>query len=289
MSEVTKIPAPKKETKKENNKISLFGEMSMMSVTASILLALLVVACVAFYAFMSSSPKKKVRVDDNAGIFTSAQERDLQALAEELSEDKDINVIIVTTRNKGIGYDNSDEDCARYAGDYYADHCIKTSLVNNSGICIFIDLTIDEPGQRFFWIYTYGTAYFAIDDDECTELFQSQRSRLSEGDYYGALENIFDDLEDYDYESVAPMTFFCLIIPAVLSLFITWLFTSPRGLDKRPASKKYSVPGKGIELSDSVVRTRKIKHESSSGGGFSGGGGVSGGGGGHSGGGGGRF
>ena len=46
-------------SRKNNNKISLFGEMSMMSVTASILLILLVVACVAFYIFMSSSPKKK--------------------------------------------------------------------------------------------------------------------------------------------------------------------------------------------------------------------------------------
>lgn len=275
-------------SKKNNNKISLFGEMSMMSVTASILLILLVVACVAFYIFMSSSPKKKVRVDDDAQIFTSSEERELQELAEDLSEDKDINVIIVTTRDKGRGYSNSDEDCARYAGDYYADACIKTSLVNNSGICIFIDLTIDEPGQRFFWIYTYGTAYFAIDDDECTSLFQSQRSRLSEGDYYGALTRIFDDLEDYDYESVAPMTFFCLIIPAILSLFITWVATSPKGLDKKPASKNYMIPCEGLKLSDKVTKTRKIRHESSSGGGYSGGG-FSGGGGGHSGGGGGRF
>ena len=275
-------------SKKNNNKISLFGEMSMMSVTASILLIILVVACVAFYVFMSSSPKKKVRVDDDAQIFTTSEERELQELAEDLSEDKDINVIIVTTRDKGRGYSNSDEDCARYAGDYYADACIKTSLVNNSGICIFIDLTIDEPGQRFFWIYTYGTAYFAIDDDECTALFQSQRSSLSEGDYYGALTRIFDDLEDYDYESVAPMTFFCLIIPAILSLFITWVATSPRGLDKKPASKNYMIPCEGLKLSDKVTKTRKIRHESSSGGGLSGGG-FSGGGGGHSGGGGGRF
>lgn len=274
--------------KKNGSGISLFGEMSMMSVTASILLVVLVTACVAFYAFMSSSPKKKVRVDDDAGIFTSGQERELEELASELSEDKDINVIIITTRDKGRGYSNSDEDCAKFAGDYYADACIKTSLVNNSGICILIDLSLDEPGQRFFWIYTYGTAYFAIDDDECTSLFQKQRSRLSDCDYYGALTRIFDDLEDYDYESVAAVTFFCLIIPALASLFITWAVTSPRGLDKKPVSKKYSSGGEGLKLTDRVTKTRKIKHESSSGGGGFSGGGFSGGGG-HSGGGGGRF
>lgn len=280
----------KTNNKPANNKISLFGEMSMMSVAAIVCLIILVIGCVAFYLYMSSSPKKHVVVDDDARIFTSEQEDELEELAQRLSKNEDINVVIVTTRDKGRGYTNSDEDCAEFAADYYAKTCIKTSLVNNSGICILIDLTLDRPGERFFWIYTYGTAYFAIGDDECTSMFQRQRNELSEGNYYEALENIFDDLEDYDYESVAVMSFFCLIIPAVLSLFITWLCTTPLGLDKKPESKQYEIQGSGIKLTDSVTRTRKIKHESSSGGGgFSGGGGGFSGGGGHSGGGGGRF
>ncbi len=275
--------------KTANSKVSMWGEMSMMSVAAVIGLIVLVIACVAFYLFMSSSPKKHVVVDDDANIFTSEQEHELEELASRLSKNEDINVVIVTTRDKGRGYTNSDEDCARYAAYYYDKTCIKTSLVNNSGICIFIDLTLDQPGQRFFWIYTYGTAYFAIDDDECTSMFQRQRSELSEGNYYEALENIFDDLEDYDYDSVAAVSFFCLMIPALLSLFLTWICTSPRSLDKKPESKQYEIEGSSIKLADTVVKTRKIKHESSSGGGFSGGGGGFSGGGGHSGGGGGRF
>ena len=273
--------------KKTDNKVSFFGEMSMMSVMASIGLIALVIVCIAFYAFMSSSPSKKVCVDDDADIFTSSELRDLEDMAERLSREEDINVIIVTTRNKGRAYSNSDEDCAEFAGDYYADKCIKTSLVNNSGICILVDLTLDYPGQRFFWIYTYGTAYFAVDDDECTELFRGQRDHLSNGEYYEALSNILDDLGDYDYENMGYVSFFSLIIPAILAFLATLIATTPRSLDKKPESKFYSTSDSKLELVDNVVRTRRIKHESSSGGGgFSGGGG---GGGGHSGGGGGRF
>lgn len=273
---------------KRQSKISLFGEMSMMSVAAVFGLFAVVVGCVAFYLFMSSSPKKHVTIDDNAGIFTNAEENELERMASRLSHNEDINVVVVTTRNKGRGYSNSDEDCARYAGDYYADECIRTSLVNNSGICILIDLTLDEPGQRFFWIYTYGTAYFAIDDDECVSIFSSQRSELSSGEYYQAIENILGKLSKYNYESYSAVAFFTLLIPAVLSFFITWIFTSPRALDKKPKSKEYEISSEGLHLSEKLIKTQRIKHESSSGGGFSGGG-FSGGGGGHSGGGGGRF
>lgn len=274
-------------SKKNQNKISLFGEMSMMSVAAVVGLIAVFIGCFAFYIFMSSSPKKHVIVDDDARIFTNAEENELERLASRLSRDEDINVVIVTTADKGRGYSNSDEDCAKFAADYYADKCIKTSLVNNSGICIFIDLTIDEPGQRFFWIYTYGTAYFAIDDDECNKIFASQRTELSNGEYYQALENIFGKLGKYNYESVEIMAFFTLVIPALLSLLITWLCTSPPGLDKKPKSKEYEVSSEGLNLKETLVKTQRIRHESS-GGGFSGGGGG-GGGGGHSGGGGGRF
>ena len=281
----------KKENKKpQNNKISFFGEISMMSVMGTIGLIALVIACFAFYGFMSSSPKKRVIVEDDAGIFTSREIRDLEDMAEHLSKSADINVVIITTRDKGRGYDNSDEDCAQFAEDYYADKCIKTSLVNNSGVCILVDLTLDSPGNRFFWIYAYGTACFAIGEDECYSLFNSQRSALSDEEYYEAFSNILDKLEDYDYDSMGIMTFLCLVIPAGLALAVTAIATSPRVLDKKPQSKTYETPESSMALSDRVTRTRRIKHESSSGGGgFSGGGFSGGGGGGHSCGGGGRF
>ncbi len=273
--------------KKTNKNVSIVGEMGKMSVVSVIGLIALVIVCIAFYAFMSQSPSKKVIVDDDADIFTTSESHELEEMAERLSREEDINVVIVTTRHKGGSYSNSDEDCAKFAGDYYADKCIKTSLVNNSGICILVDLTLDEPGQRFFWIYTYGTAYFAVDDDECTDLFRQQRDHLSNGEYYEALSNILDDLRDYDYDNLGYVSFFSLIIPALLAWFLTWIVTSPRSLDKKPESRFYSTDDSNLVLNDRVTRTRRIKHESSSGGGGFGGGG--GGGGGHSGGGGGRF
>ena len=282
--------ASDKKKKQQEGKVSFFGEMSMLSVTATIGLVALVILCVAFYAFMSSSPSKKIRVDDDAGIFTRSQIGDLEDMARQLSRRKDINVVIVTTRDKGRGYSNSDEDCERFAADYYKKACIKTSLVNNSGICILIDLTIDEPGQRFFWLYTYGTAYFAVSDDECMSLFRSQKSLLSDGQYYDALENILDDLDGYDYRNTSSVTFFCLIIPAGLAFVITLICTASKGLDKKPQAKQYKTPESSLELSDKVTSVKRIYNPPSSSSGGGGGGGFSGGGGGgHSGGGGGRF
>ena len=280
-------PASNKKT--GNAKISLFGELSLMSVSASIGLLVIVILSFCFYVFMSSSPDKKVIVDDEADIFTRDEIAELEDKAESLSRAEDINVVIVTTRDKGRGYSNSDEDCAKFAADYYGEHCIRTSLVNNSGICILIDLTLDEPGQRFFWIYTYGTAYFAIDDDECVSLFNSQRSLLSSGDYYGALNRILRDLKDYNYSSTGALTFFCLIIPAGIAWVITMIATSSKSLDKKPDSKQYRASKSTLDRKEKVLKSRRIRQESSGGysGGHSGGGGF--GGGGHSGGGGGRF
>ena len=72
----------KTNNKPANNKISLFGEMSMMSVAAIVCLIILVICCVAFYLYMSSSPKKHVVVDDDARIFTTEQEHELEELAQ---------------------------------------------------------------------------------------------------------------------------------------------------------------------------------------------------------------
>lgn len=271
---------------------SFFGELNLMSLTATIGLVVLVIVCFVFYGLMSSSPKKKVMVVDDAEIFTENQIEELESSAKQLSKKKDINVVIVTTRDKGNKYTNSDEDCAKFAGDFYKKNCIKTSLVNNSGICILVDLTEDEPGRRFFWLYTYGTAYFAVSDDTCSDIFRSHKSDLSEQKYYEALEGILYDLDDYHYQNTAVVNFICLILPAALAALITSATMRAKKMDVRPASRVYKGDASSVKSNDIITKTEKIYTPQSSGssggggGGFSGGGG---GGGGHSGGGGGRF
>lgn len=283
--------------KKKDMKLSIWSELSGASIGVGIGLLFLVIFAVAFYVFMNLSPAKKVRVDDYAEVFSEKEEKELKQLASKLSADKDINVVIVTTRNKGDGYTNSDSDCEQFAGDYYMKNVNTVPLQNNSGICILIDLTIDEDGQRFFWLYTYGTAHFAVSDDNCQNLFYRNKELLGKKEYSHALVNILNRLMDYSYKGYGAIIFFTLIIPVLAALIITKMKTPKRSLDPVPAPSTYMVSSaKAITGSDIFKRKSVVRMESSSsggGGGFSGGGGGGfsggGGGGGFSGGGGGRF
>ncbi len=272
------------------SKVSIWSEFNLLTGLGGAGLIAIVIACVAVYVFMNLSPSKKVNIYDDADIFTREQLSDLEDMIEDLSKDKDINVIIVTTRDKGRGYTNSDEDCERFAEEFYFDHIRGVPLQNNSGFCLLVDLTEDEPGRRFFWLYTYGTAHFAVDDDECYEIFYNHKDDLSYERYYDALEGILDDLEDYSFKGYSQIVFFTMLIPMAGAWFITVLTAKGKALDKRPAAEQYSNGIKAIGKVDKVTKTRTVHHtSSSSGGGYSGGGFSGGGGGGFSGGGGGRF
>ena len=277
-------------------KLSVLSELNGASITVGIALICIIIASVIFYVFMNLSPKKTVKVVDDADLFTSSEIDDIEDAAKKLSKEKDINVVIVTTKDKGSKYSNSDADEKRFAEDYYMKSVKTVPLQNNSGVCILIDVTLDYQGGRFFWLYTYGTAHFAVSDDECMSLFRSHLSELGSGEYGTAVEGITKELNNYSYQSYGAIVFFTIFVPIGLSLLGTNIATPKRRLDKVPFIGTYSQPGTNIvNKADAFMSKKVIHHESSSssGGGFSGGGGgggfSGGGGGGFSGGGGGRF
>ena len=277
-------------------KLSVLSELNGATIGVGIALICIIIASVVFYIFMNLSPKKTVKVIDDANLFTSQELDNITEEAKRLSKEKDINVVIVTTKDKGNKYSNSDEDEKRFAEDFYMDHVKTVPLQNNSGVCILIDVTLDYQGGRFFWLYTYGTAHFAVDDDDCYRLFRKYITQLGNGEYGTAVEGITKDLKSFSYQNYGAIVFFTIVIPIGLALVITALASPKRRLDKMPAISTYSIPGTNKVEKHDVFKSKKvIHHESSSsggGGGFSGGGGggfSGGGGGGFSGGGGGRF
>jgi len=283
------------QNKDNGPKLSVLSELNGASISVGIGLLVIIILSIAFYIFMNLSPAKTVKVVDDAELFTSEEIDDIKDAAKKLSKDKDISVVIVTTNNKGKKYTNSDEDEKRFAEDFYMENVKTVPLQNNSGVCILIDVTLDYQGGRFFWLYTYGTAHFAVSDDECYSLFRKYLSELGSGEYGTAVEGITIDLGQYSYQSYGAIVFFTIIIPIGLSLIVTGIASPKRRLDKLPAISTYSVAGSNkVDKSDKFIKKKVIHHESSSsgGGGFSGGGGggfSGGGGGGFSGGGGGRF
>ncbi len=275
-------------------KLSVLSELNGASIGVGIGLICVIIASLVFYIFMNLSPKKTVKVVDDADLFTSQELDDITDAAKKLSKEKDINVVIVTTNDKGKKYSNSDADEKRFAEDYYMDNVKTVPLQNNSGVCILIDVTLDYQGGRFFWLYTYGTAHFAVSDDDCYSLFRKYLSELGSGEYGTAVEGITKDLNDFSYQSYGAIVFFTIIIPVGMSLVMTGLASPRRRLDKLPAISTYSIPGTNRVEKNDIFKSKSVIHHtsSSSGGGFSGGGGggfSGGGGGGFSGGGGGRF
>ncbi|MCR5274724.1 MAG: TPM domain-containing protein [Clostridiales bacterium] len=122
-------------------KKSLWGELNALSGVALAVIAGIVILSIAAFIFMNRIPPKRTKIIDDAGIFSSEEYADLEDAAEKLKDDNDINVVVVTTRDNPNGTDDS--DCRKYAANVYKKYCIHTSMQDNSGICILIDLTLD--------------------------------------------------------------------------------------------------------------------------------------------------
>ena len=286
-------------------KRSMWGEFSLLSTGMTIALIALCIASVAFYIYLSTAPAKKVYIDDNAATFTSDEIDALTEAAKKLSKSKDINVVVVTTRDKNADlsdkghYTNSDADCDKFAADYYKYKCVSNTLRDNSGICILIDLEIDEPGMRYFRLFTNGSAYFAVSNTECDRIFRTYKQQLSDGDYSGAIINVFGKLEDYSFSGFGYIFAICLVAPFILALIVCLIVLRKGKLDAAPKYKEYLEGAQNTNTDSKFLRQRVVvsydSDSSGGGGGFHGGGGGGhsggggGGGGGHSGGGGGRF
>ena len=280
-------------------KRSIFSEFSAVSGLAALGIIAFIILCVVLYVYMLMPTKKISVVTDDADIFTRNELQDIEDLADKIRKKENLNVVIITTRHKGRGYTDSDEDCQRYAGDYYQKKAVDSVFRDNSGICILVDLTLDYDGGRFFWLYTYGSAYYCIDDDTVTDIFRSHKSQLQAGEYADAIEDILNDAarEHNGGSTGRGFNFWLLIIPAGLAFVAAFIASKGRILDKKPATKEYLKLGETEKYTDqeedTVTNTRTYvtyaSESSGGGGGFSGGGGGFSGGGGHSGGGGGRF
>ena len=101
-----------------------------------------------------------------------------------------------------------------------------------------------------------------------------------------------NDLNRYSYQNQSAVVFFSIIIPAALAALIAFAGVRSKRLDPKPRVEQYMDREQTeVEVTDKLIKTRRIVMSDGGGGGGSGfsGGGFSGGGGGFSGGGGGGF
>lgn len=270
-------------------KTSALSEFSVLS--AGILAAVIVLAAVAVFAyiFMMRPPEKTAVVEDKAHLLTQSEENRISDLAEDLSSRKQINVVVVTTEDKGNLYAQDDSGSERFAADKYVELTKFQSYKDNSGVLILIDME-----NRYVYIYTYATAHAAITNSECVEMTDSVVPALKSEQYSKALESLIGQISDNDFFSGALVMVYALYIAGPLAIVALVLFIVSRR-KRSKISTNYTtymdlVNTKDTgdqDLFDHKTVTVTTTSSSSGGGGFGGGGG--GGGGGHSGGGGSHF
>jgi len=279
----------------ENNKpkVSALSEFSALSAGIIVAVVIFAIVSVFAYAFMTQPPKKMVDIEDKAGLLSKEEESDLLKRAKKIRSDKQINIIIVTTDDKGSKYDYGDEGSKEFAIDKYNDLAKTIPFKDNSGIIFLIDME-----NRYMYIYTYATAHAVIPDEECTAMFESVQSMLTGEEYAEALDSLLDQVEDRNFVSGAFLIYILYIVgPLAITALVVFTVLHRKRNKITVNQTTYLDPAASAENEDQDIFLRKttsITYASSgsgiSGGGFRGGGGGGfGGGGGRGGGGGGHF
>ena len=126
------------------------------------------------------------RLVDEADLLTDAQEQELIAKLDEVSERQQFEVVIVTASSLG-GKSPMD-----YADDYY-DYNGYGYGANRDGALLLISMA-----DRDWWISTTGYGITALTDFGIEKLGDNMvRNGLSDGDYYDAFSRFVSDCDSY--------------------------------------------------------------------------------------------
>jgi len=269
-------------------KTSVLSEFSVLSAGILTVVVVLAVLAVFFYVFMMRPPVKTYALEDGAGLLSKTEEKKIAGLAENLKDKKQINVIIVTTDDKGAGYVNDDEGSASFAADKYSELAHSQSFKDNSGVLILIDMQ-----NRYVYVYTYAMAHAAVSNDECLQMTANVSPLLTDAKYSSAVESLIEQISDNDFFSGALVMVYVLYVAGPLAIVaVAVLIAKNKKRNKiTTAYNTYLDLSKTKDTGDQDIfdhKTVTVTTTSSSsgfsgggGGGFSGGGGHSGGGGSH--------
>ncbi len=151
---------------------------------------ILMLFMVAVLTVCSSALALGNRVFDDADLFTSQEEAEIQARIEEICADGKTD-IAVHTADHGIS------DTQSYADNYYeaggfgvGDH--------HTGALFLVDMQ-----NRITYISTEGDMIDIIDDQREEAIFDAQADYLADGDYAGAIMKALDLTQKYLQEGVA--------------------------------------------------------------------------------------
>lgn len=241
----------------------------MMKKMFSILLALLLCASLAVPVLAADAP----RLVDDAGLLTSSQERSILAQLDEISENYQVDVVIVTVDSAGI-----------YGPDWFAETYYDQYGYGfgPDGDGVMLLLAMEDRDYR---IVTNGFGHQAITNSEIYEIGDRIQPHLSAGDYADAFR-MFAEACEYEINGEIngfPFDFgmnllICLVIGLVAAAIATGIMAAQlRSVRHRYEAGEYTRPG-SMRLSHSgdlflyrtVDRRRRQTESSGSRGGRSG-------------------
>lgn len=129
------------------------------------------------------------RVVDDAMLLTADEAQTLRTKLNEISNQYQCDVAIVTTDSADI---NSEYDAMNYADDFF-DYNGYGIGSGRDGIILLVSINGDD---RFYWFSTRGYGMLAFSDDVTENMSEEIIPYLSDGDYYSAFLCYADMAED---------------------------------------------------------------------------------------------
>lgn len=142
----------------------------MKKILSIVLILLLLNAC----AVPASASAQPPRLVDDADLLSLSEARELEALLDDVSEEAQLDVVIVTV------YSLDGKSARDYADDYF-DHNGYGMGSGKDGILLLVAME-----QREWWISTHGFGIRAFTDAGLEYMEERMVPMLSEGDYYGS-------------------------------------------------------------------------------------------------------
>ena len=148
----------------------------------------------------AQSTNQKQYIYDNADVLTSEEEKQLEALASTLSEERNTAFIIVTVN----GTDG--KSIREYMGDFYDEQAPGYDKPHGNTAMLTIDFE-----ERDVFLSAFKLAEKYLDDDRLETIRLDITSDLTDGYYYDAFSNFMYDAHSYmGYlpDEVNPNSFF---------------------------------------------------------------------------------
>ncbi|MGM9960709.1 MAG: TPM domain-containing protein [Allobaculum sp.] len=223
-----------------------------------------------------------VRVVDDAELFTSSEVAELEEMADQIAQEYDTNILIVTTYERGY----SD----MYARDYIEDYGERYYPDGYIAYCI-------DMADRSYWVDGYGPDVLKIFSQSNTDAIADDAADyLSDYEFAGSAKAFLRGV-DRRYakatKKYGPFTNIIInrgayiatsIIGGILAILVAFLMTTSKVRRHKDKTEKvradeYSDPLQLERKNDQLIRTyqtRVPRPKNNGGGGFSGGGGSAG-------------